>query len=84
MTELSQADVVVLILPCGKSAHMEAGWIKGVEGRLIIYGDMLKGEFDAMYGMADLVTNNFGEVAHKLNEYRTMKNVTMLKGIEHL
>lgn len=84
MTELSQADVVVLILPCGKSAHMEAGWIKGVEGRLIIYGDMLKGEFDAMYGMADLVTNNFDEVAHKLNEYRTMKNVTMLKGIEHL
>lgn len=63
MDELMTSDVVVLILPCGKSAHMEAGWIKGADGgKLIIYGQMKQGEFDAMYGMADLVTDDFQEV----------------------
>lgn len=54
MCKLLQSDVVVLVLPCGNSAHMEAGWVKGADGgKLLIYGPMIEGQFDAMYGMAD-------------------------------
>lgn len=28
---MRQADVCVLVLPCGASAHSEAGWMKGPE-----------------------------------------------------
>jgi hypothetical protein len=73
MMELISSDVVVLILPCGKSAHLEAGLMKGLEGKLIIFGEMLKGEFDAMYCMADLVTDNFNEVIAQLANYNQEK-----------
>ena len=36
MGALSQADAVVLVLPCGKSAHLEAGWAVGAGKRLFI------------------------------------------------
>lgn len=57
MMELAKADVVLMVLPCGNSAHMEAGFIKGLDGKLIIYGPLNRGQFDAMYGMADGVYN---------------------------
>lgn len=78
MTELEKSDVVLLMLPCGKSAHMEAGWIKGVDGKVIIYGEMIKGEFDAMYGMADLVTDDFNKVLDYLCVYSALKGTGQL------
>ena len=46
------AEVVVLYLPCGRSAHLEAGYAVGCGKRLVIYGHFEKGEFDVMYGFA--------------------------------
>ena len=34
---LKQADICVLGLPCGRSAHTEAGWMAGAEKRVIAY-----------------------------------------------
>lgn len=31
------ADVGLLVLPCGRSAHLEAGWFAGAHKRLVIY-----------------------------------------------
>lgn len=31
------ADVCVLVLPCGRSAHSEAGWMKGAGKKVIVY-----------------------------------------------
>lgn len=31
------ADLCVLLLPCGRSAHIEAGWMVGAGKRLIVY-----------------------------------------------
>lgn len=57
------ADGVLLILQSGKSAHLEAGYAKGQGKFLIIYQqEFFKGEFDVMYGFADLVTDDFNEV----------------------
>ncbi len=47
------ADAVVMILPCGKSAHLEAGYAKGQAKKFYIFGNFIAGEFDAMYGFAD-------------------------------
>jgi len=46
-------DAVVMIHPCGKSAHLEAGYAKGSGKRLYMWGNFPKGEFDVMYGFAD-------------------------------
>jgi len=51
--KLIEADVVVVVLPSGRSAHLEAGYMKGKDGRFFVYGPMVKGEFDAMYVMAN-------------------------------
>ena len=50
---LDWADAVLLVLPAGNSAHLEAGYGKGKGKRLFIYGPFPKGEFDVMYGFAD-------------------------------
>lgn len=45
------ADTCVLVLPCGRSAHLEAGWFAGANKRLIVYMPE-KQEPDLMYLMA--------------------------------
>lgn len=61
------ADAVVMLLPAGKSSHLEAGYAKGSGKKLIIYQtEFPKGEFDVMYGFADLVTTDIYEVADYL------------------
>ena len=50
---LDWSDCVIMLMPCGRSSHMEAGYAKGQGKLLYIYGDFPKGEFDVMYGFAD-------------------------------
>lgn len=57
-TQLKEVDIVVVALPCGKSAHLEAGWAKGQGKKVYIYGAMSVGDFDAMYVMTDAVYND--------------------------
>src|SRR6266852_2802486 len=56
------ADTFVLVLPCGRSAHLEAGWAIG-QGKptcLLLHED--KFEPELMYKMADLIACDFYEV----------------------
>ena len=50
---LDWADTCILMLPSGRSAHLEAGYAKGCGKKLYIVGDFPPGEFDVMYGVAD-------------------------------
>ena len=50
---LDWADTVIMVMPCGRSSHLEAGYAVGQGKRLYIYGNFPKGEFDVMYGFAD-------------------------------
>ncbi|SFR15369.1 hypothetical protein [Desulfoscipio geothermicus] len=64
---LDWADAVVLILPAGKSAHLEAGYAKGCGKKLVIWQmSFPKGEFDVMYGFADLITDDHVKVKNFL------------------
>lgn len=57
------ADIALLILPAGKSSHLEAGYAVGGGKKLIIWQEKFpKGEFDVMYGFADLITDSIPEV----------------------
>lgn len=57
------ADAVIMMLPCGRSAHLEAGYAKGSGKKLIIFQEHFPvGEFDVMYGFADLVTDDWFRV----------------------
>ena len=56
---LAWADTCVLLLPCGRSAHTEAGWMAGAGKRVIVYiPEMVEPElmyklFDAVVGTLD-------------------------------
>ncbi|GAJ21405.1 unnamed protein product [marine sediment metagenome] len=50
---LDWSDTVIMLMPCGRSSHIEAGYAKGQGKLLYIYGEFVKGEFDVMYGFAN-------------------------------
>lgn len=67
---LDWCDACVLVLPAGNSAHLEAGYIKGQSKELIIYAPLgfPQGEFDVMYGFADLMTDEIEKVIKELKD----------------
>lgn len=57
MEALTGADATVLVMPCGRSAHLELGYAVGAgQHTAIILGD--EQEPELMYLMADLVTGS--------------------------
>ena len=56
------ADAFVLVMPCGRSAHLEAGWAIGQGKPTCILLDS-QDEPELMYKLADVVINE-GELDH--------------------
>lgn len=70
---MQNADACVLILPCGRSAHLEAGYFVGAGKPLVIVLDEAEFGPDAghsvtelMYRMADVIVTGVGEAADAL------------------
>lgn len=59
------ADTCVLALPCGRSAHLEAGYFNGANKRLIIYMPTLE-EPELMYLMANKIVLNRTDLLDEL------------------
>ena len=57
MVALKQADVCVLVLPCGRSAHTEAGWMAGAGKKVIVYIPEMQ-EPELMYKLFDAVVDS--------------------------
>lgn len=58
---MQKADAFVLVLPCGKSAHLELGWAVGAGKRTaILLEDPVEPEL--MYRMVDLMTTDITEL----------------------
>ena len=55
------ADVCVLVLPCGRSAHTEAGWMAGAGKKVIAYIPE-KGEPELMYKLFDQVVDSLEDL----------------------
>ena len=58
---LEWADTCVLVLPCGRSAHTEAGWMAGKGKRVIVYTPEMQ-EPELMYKLFDCVVNNMNDL----------------------
>jgi nucleoside 2-deoxyribosyltransferase len=58
------ADACVLVMPCGRSAHLEAGYFVGAKKKLIILID--DGEPELMYKLADNICITIDEVKKSL------------------
>ena len=62
---LTWADTCVLVLPCGCSAHTEAGWMAGAGKRVLAYiPEMVEPEL--MYKLFDGVAGSLEELVEKL------------------
>lgn len=63
---MKDADVCVLLLPCGKSAHTEAGWMKG-HGKKVVVLMTQPQEAELMYKLFDKVLSNTLELVRYLD-----------------
>lgn len=66
------ADLCIMVLPCGKSSHLEAGYAKGIGKKLIIFAPtgFPLGDLDVMYNFADYMCCTFEDLDLKLMEWR--------------
>lgn len=78
MSALTSADATVLVLPCGRSAHLELGYAVGAGQRTIVLLDTPISEPELMYLACDAMCVSIGEVLLELetpdierNERRT-------------
>ena len=55
------ADTCVLVLPCGRSAHTEAGWMAGAGKKVIVYIPEMQ-EAELMYKLFDFVSGDLDEI----------------------
>lgn len=63
---MNWADCCVLVLPCGSSAHSEAGWMKGMGKRTIVLLDKVEPEL--MYKIYDRVVSDLSQVVQYFEE----------------
>ena len=71
---MAWADAFVLVMPCGRSAHLEAGWAVGAKKPLAIY--LSDGEPELMYGMASTLVVG----AKELLEWAEQVNASVATG----
>ncbi len=69
MDALRWCDVCVLVLPCGRSAHLEAGWAAGSGRQVFILLDEAS-EPELMYGMAYALCSDMDALTKVLALYR--------------
>ncbi len=60
MDALRRADAVVLVMPCGRSAHLELGWAVGAGRRTVIL--LSDGEPELMNLMVDHIATDLNDV----------------------
>ncbi len=63
---LKESDVCVLVLPCGRSAHTEAGWMAGAGKKVVVFiPEMVEPEL--MYKLFDAVVGTLDDLVHCLS-----------------
>ena len=56
---MSRAEAFVLVMPCGRSAHLELGWAIGAgKPSCILLSSKQRAEPELMYKMASLITDD--------------------------
>jgi hypothetical protein len=66
-TAMRSSDAAVLVSPCGRSAHLEAGYFVGAQKPLFIL--LSDGEPELMYAMATAVATSLDELVTQVCSY---------------
>ena len=66
MRALADADATVLVLPCGRSAHLELGWATGAKQKTIVLLDDPISEPELMYLACSHICVSMAEVVELL------------------
>lgn len=74
MDAMLWADACVLVLPCGRSAHLEAGWFVG-RGKPAVFLALEPVEPDLMVAMGSGVLTSYTELSDWLFEYERREEV---------
>lgn len=72
---LDTCDVAVLVLPAGKSGHLELGYVAGKGKPTAILLDSDPDRFDVMYQFADRVAKTEVELVEWLSKVKTLDPV---------
>ena len=68
---MKAGDACVLVLPCGRSAHLEAGWMKGAGKKVFAYiPSDCRIEPELMYKMLDGIASDIQEILTWLTKPR--------------
>lgn len=67
---LDECTVGVLVMPAGKSAHIELGYLAGTGKRTFVLFDEEPERYDLMYLFADYVCFSIDELLHELEHPR--------------
>lgn len=62
---LQNCNACVLVLPCGRSAHTEAGWMSGAGKKVVVYIPTRQ-EPELMYGLFDAICTTKDELIETL------------------
>lgn len=68
MSALQAADACILVMPCGRSAHLELGYCIGAGKPTAIL--LTDGEPELMYSMADIVTDDLLHIVNWVLDMR--------------
>lgn len=60
------ADACIMVMPCGRSAHVEAGWMQGSDRPVIVLQEK-EAEPELMYKLFELVTDSLEEAIEHLS-----------------
>ena len=67
---MENADVCILVLPSGRSSHLEAGWFIGRSKPCYILTDPERASrLELMYGMATMIESDIDRIIEALSEY---------------
>jgi len=75
---IEASEVVVLVLPAGKSGHLELGWALGRGKKGYILLDQDPDRFDVMYQFADALVSSVDELIVELNADKAFKELAQL------
>jgi hypothetical protein len=70
-THLDRADIVVMCMPCGKSGHLELGYVRGCgkPGYILFQGEPKR--LDVMYQFATDLFFNIDDLVKELQKYKS-------------
>lgn len=67
---IDEAEVAVMLAPCGKSGHMELGYVIGCKKPAYILFEEYPDRFDVMYNFATDVFDKEEDLIERLKDYR--------------